>query len=121
MELYHFLSLDKLTCSVAIIKNVASRKMGKKDIIKIDEEIDLNLDVLGYIDPDITVNIIKNGERVKKCHPGLPERVEGVIKCKNPRCNTSTEPDLPQIFKLCDRDKRIYRYIYCEAGAPKST
>ena len=119
MELYHFLALDKLTCSVAIIKNVSSAKMGKKDIIKIDESIDLNLDVLGYIAPDITVNIIKNGERVQKCHPRLPERVEGVIKCKNPRCITVSEPDLPQIFKLCDREKHIYRCIYCEAGAPK--
>lgn len=119
MELYHFLALDKLSCSVAIIKNVNSSKMGKKDIIKIDEAIDLNLDVLGYIDPDITVNFIKNGERIKKCHPGLPDKVVGVIKCKNPRCITGSEPELPQIFKLCDKEKRIYRCAYCEASAPK--
>ena len=121
MEIYHFLSLEKLNCSVAIIKNVSSRKMGKKDIIKVDEEINLNLDVLGYIAPDITVNIIKNGVRVEKCHPQLPKQVVGVIKCKNPRCITGTEPDLPHIFNLCDEKNRIYRCAYCEAGAPRKS
>lgn len=115
MQLYHFLHLDSLDCSVAIIKNVVSKKMGKKDIIKIDEEIDIDLDVLGYIDPNITVNIIKDGVRIKKCHLALPERVTNVIKCKNPRCITSVERGIDQVFKLTDREARIYRCIYCES------
>lgn len=117
MELYHFLNLESLDCSVAIIKNVVSKKMGRKDIIKIDDEIDIDLDVLGYIDPDSTVNIIKNGEPVKKCHLALPERLENVIICKNPRCITSVEQDISHIFKLTDREKRIYRCAYCESKA----
>ena len=115
MEIYHFLNLECLDCSVAIIKNALSRKMGKKDIIKIDDELDIDINVLGYVDPDVTINIIKNGERVEKKHPELPERIENVIKCKNPRCITSAEPDIPQIFKLTEREKRVYRCIYCEA------
>ena len=91
MEIYKFLNLDALTCSVAIIKNVNSRKMGKKDIIKIDTDLDVDLDLLGFIDPDITVNIIRDGVRVEKKHLTLPERVEGPLKCKNPRCITSIE------------------------------
>lgn len=117
MELYHFLKLEELDCSVAIIKNVVSKKMGRKDIIKIDDEIDIDLDALGYVDPDSTVNIIKNGELIKKCHPELPERVENVIICKNPRCITSSEQDIAHIFKLTDREKRIYRCVYCESRA----
>ena len=115
MQLYHFLNLDSLDCSVAIIKNVVSKKMGKKDIIKIDDEIDVDLDVLGYIDPNITVNIIKDGVRIKKCHLELPERVTNVISCKNPRCITSVERGIDQVFKLTDRENRIYRCIYCES------
>ena len=115
MQLYRFLNLDSLDCSVAIIKNVVSKKMGKKDIIKIDEEIDVDLDVLGYIDPNITVNIIKDGVRIKKCHLELPERVTNVISCKNPRCITSVERGIDQVFKLTDRENRIYRCIYCES------
>lgn len=115
MEIYHFLNLESLDCSVAIIKNALSRKMGKKDIIKIDDELDIDINVLGYVDPDVTINIIKNGERVEKKHPELPERIENVITCKNPRCITSVEPDIPQIFKLTEREKRVYRCIYCEA------
>ena len=91
--------------------------MGKKDIIKIDEEIDLNLDVLGYIDADITINIIKDGKRSEKKHLELPETVKNVIKCRNPRCITSTEQEIDQIFKLADRENRIYRCIYCESRA----
>ncbi len=117
MELYHILKLDELECAVAIIKNANSVKMGKKDIIKIDQVIDLNLDVLGYIDPGITVNIIQNGKRVKHGHLELPEKVEGVITCKNPRCITTTEQELPQVFRLTDRERGVYRCIYCEAKA----
>lgn len=117
MELYHFLQLESLDCPVAIIKNVVSKKMGRKDIIKIDADIDIDLDVLGYIDPDSTVNIIKNGELVKKCHLELPEKLENVITCRNPRCITTVEQDITQIFKLTDREKRIYRCAYCEAKA----
>ncbi len=117
MELYHILKLDELECAVAIIKNANSVKMGKKDIIKIDQVIDLNLDVLGYIDPGITVNIIQDGKRVKHGHLELPEKVEGVITCQNPRCITTTEQELPQVFRLTDRERGIYRCIYCEAKA----
>ncbi len=115
MQLYKFLNLDSLDCSVAIIKNVVSKKMGKKDIIKIDEEIDVDLDVLGYIDPNITVNVIKDGVRIKKFNLELPERVTNVIRCKNPRCITSVERGIDQVFKLTDRENRIYRCIYCES------
>ena len=115
MEIYKFLNLGELDCSVAIIKNVNSRLMGKKDIIKIDDDIDVNLDVLGYIDPGITVNIIKDEKLVKKCHLTLPETVKNVIKCKNPRCITTTEQEIVHIFKLTDREKGIYRCIYCDA------
>lgn len=117
MEIYEYLNLGELDSSVAIIKNAPSRKMGKKDIIKIDEEIDLNLDVLGYIDADITINIIKDGKRRDKRHLELPETVKNVIKCRNPRCITSTEQEIDQIFKLADRENRIYRCIYCESRA----
>ena len=117
MELYHILNLDKLQCSVAVLKNVTSRKMGRKDIIKIDEIIDLNFDVLGYVDPGITVSIVRDGKLDRKFSVELPERVTNVIRCKNPRCITSTEQELPQIFKLTDRDKRVYRCIYCESRA----
>lgn len=117
MEIYEYLNLGELDSSVAIIKNAPSRKMGKKDIIKIDEEIDLNPDVLGYIDADITINIIKDGKRSEKKHLELPETVKNVIKCRNPRCITSTEQEIDQIFKLADRENRIYRCIYCESRA----
>ncbi len=117
MELYHILNLDKLQCSVAVLKNVTSRKMGRKDIIKIDEIIDLNFDVLGYVDPGITVSIVRDGKLDRKFSVELPERVVNVIRCKNPRCITSTEQELPQIFKLTDRENRVYRCIYCESRA----
>ncbi|MDY5626564.1 MAG: aspartate carbamoyltransferase regulatory subunit [Clostridia bacterium] len=117
MEIYNFLNLGELDCSVAIIKNVNSRLMGKKDIIKIDDDIDVNLDVLGYIDPGITVNIIKDEKLVKKCHLTLPETVNNVIKCKNPRCITTTEQEIEHIFKLTDRKNKVYRCIYCESKA----
>lgn len=117
MELYNYLGLEDMECTVAILKNVPSKKMGKKDIIKIDELIDIDLDILGYIDPGITVNIVKNGIIEGKEHLELPERVTGVIKCKNPRCITSTEQELPNIFKLTDKEHGIYRCIYCESKA----
>ena len=117
MELYHFLNLENMDCSVALIKNVVSKKMGRKDIIKIDDDINIDLDVLGYIDPNSTVNIIKDGKLVKKCHLELPERLTNVIKCKNPRCITSVEQEISHIFKLTDRERRIYRCIYCESKA----
>lgn len=117
MDLYNILSLDKLDCSVAIIKNADSFKLGKKDIIKIDRVIDLNFDVIGYVDPGVTVNIIKDGKQTKMGRIGLPKTVTGIIKCKNPRCITSTEQELTHSFKLCDEEKRIYRCIYCDSVA----
>lgn len=117
LELYNILELDKLQCSVALLRNVTSHKMGRKDIIKIDEIIDLNFDVLGYVDPGITVNIVRDGKLDRKFSVELPEKVVNVIRCKNPRCITSTEQELPHIFKLADREKRIYRCIYCESRA----
>ena len=114
MRIYNLLGLDSLDCSVAIIKNVHSRKQGKKDIIKVDSDIELDMDIIGYIDPGITVNIIKDGVLVEKRRIDLPETLTNVIKCKNPRCISSTEQELPHIFRLTDREKRIYRCIYCE-------
>jgi len=101
----------------AIIKNVVSKKMGKKDIIKIDGDIELDLDVLGYIAPAATVNVVKNKEIVDKKHLALPETLTGVIQCKNPRCITTTEQDIEHIFKLTDKENHVYRCIYCEAKA----
>lgn len=118
MDIYHYLHLDRLDCSVAIIKNVKSRKMGKKDIIKIDDDIDINLDVLGYIDPDITVNIIRDGMKVEKRRLSLPGQVINVVKCKNPRCVTQVE-DVPHVFRLSDAESGTYRCIYCETKAKK--
>ncbi len=117
MKVYNLLGLDQLDCTVAIIKNVQSKKMGKKDIIKIDADISLNMDILGYVDPGITVNIIKDSVIVEKKSIELPERLENVLKCKNPRCITTTEQELSHIFKLTDREKRVYRCIYCEVKA----
>ena len=116
MSIYNYLNLDKLDCSVAIIKNAKSQRMGKKDIIKIDQEIPLDLDLLGYIDPGISVNIIRDGKLVEKKKPEMPARVVNVMKCKNPRCITQTEQELDQIFVLADREKQIYRCFYCEAA-----
>ena len=117
MEIYKILGLSELECSVAMIMNADSVKMGKKDIIKIGTVIDLDFAVLGYIDPGITVNIIRDGKLQKREHLCLPERVSGVIKCKNPRCITGTEQELPHEFFLSDREKKIYRCIYCESMA----
>ena len=115
MDIYRSLGLDKLDCCVAIIKNAKSKKMGKKDIIKIDGGLDLvDLDILGFIDHNITVNIIKNGEIVEKKELTLPKTVTNIIKCKNPRCITSIEQGLKQVFVLADEEKQVYRCKYCE-------
>lgn len=116
MRIYRYLHLDDLDCSVAIIKNAKSDKMERKDIIKIDDRIDINLDILGFIDPNITVNVIEDGRIVEKKNLSLPERVEGILTCKNPRCITASEPDLKQIFRLVDEgDRKTYRCIYCDS------
>lgn len=115
MEIYHYLGLDKLDCQVAIIKNAKSQKMGRKDIIKIESPLDvIDLDILGYIDHNITVNIIHNGEISEKKILKLPKKIKNVLKCKNPRCITSVEQGLNQIFLLTDEDKQIYRCKYCD-------
>ena len=117
MEIYNVLNLDKLDCTVAMIQNAESTKMGKKDIIKISTLMDLNFDVLGYLDSGITVNIIRDSKVAERRHLTLPERVVGVIKCKNPRCITSVEQELVHEFKLTDPAKKVYRCIYCEQAA----
>ena len=119
MDIYFKLGLDKLDCQVAIIKNARSSKMGRKDIIKIDGEMELDWDLIGYVDPSITVNIIRGGELQEKRTLKLPERIRGVLRCKNPRCITSTERELPQEFVLTDRERRVYRCLYCETEAGK--
>ena len=117
MVLYDLLHLDTLDVSVAIIKNVNSRKMGKKDIIKIDADIPVDLDVIGYVDPGVSVNFIRDGKLVEKNSIGMPETLINVIFCKNPRCITSTEQELNHVFRLTDRQNKIYRCMYCETKA----
>jgi aspartate carbamoyltransferase regulatory subunit len=117
MRLYDLLGLDRTDLSVAIIRNVSSRKMGKKDIIKIDADIDVNLDVIGYVDPGATVNIIKDGLLFEKKTIEMPELLTDVIRCKNPRCITGTEQELKHVFRLTDRAKKEYRCVYCETKA----
>ncbi len=117
MELYHLLGLDKLDCSIALIKNVHSNKMGKKDIIKIDADVSLDMKVLGYVDPGVTIDIIKDGKLVDKKNISLPNEIKNVIFCKNPRCITSTEQELPHVFRLTDAEHRVFRCIYCETKA----
>ncbi len=117
MELYRLLGLDALDCSVAIIKNVSSRKMGKKDIIKIDSDISLDMTILGYVDPGVTVDIIKDGRLAEKKQISLPNEIKNVIFCKNPRCITSTEQELPHVFRLTDEKNRVFRCVYCETKA----
>ena len=120
MQIYHHLGLDKLDCTVAILKNVRSDKMGKKDILKVECPLEmLDLDVLGFIDHNITVNVVKAGEIVEKKRLTLPKELKNVIKCKNPRCITSIEQELPHIFVLADEKKEIYRCKYCEEKAVK--
>lgn len=118
MELYRLLELEKYDCSIALIKNVHSNKMGKKDIIKIDsDDISLDMKILGYVDPGVTVDIIKDSKLVDKKRISLPSEIKNVIMCKNPRCITSTEQELPHVFKLTDEAHRVYRCIYCETKA----
>ena len=119
MEIYNVLKLGELDCTVAMIKNADSPKLGKKDIIKISTLLDLDLDVLGYLDPGITVNVIRDSQVADRRKVALPERVVGVIKCKNPRCITSVEQEIVHEFKLTDREKKVYRCIYCEHAAKK--
>lgn len=117
MEIYRLLELNTLSCPVAIIMNAGSTKMGKKDIIKIDADIPINMEILGYVDPGVTVDIIRGGQLVEKKRIALPEQLVNVIRCKNPRCITTTEQELPHVFRLTDREQHIYRCIYCETKA----
>ncbi len=119
MKIYDILHLGEMDCTVAMIKNADSVKKGRKDIIKIGQVIDLDFDVLGYIDPGITVNIIRDGALVKRSHLTLPEKVVNIIRCRNPRCITSTEQELDHVFRLADPEKKIYRCIYCDSDAEK--
>ena len=119
MAIYKNLGLDKLDCSVAIIKNVKSEKMGKKDIIKIDDQFTVNLDVIGYLDPNVTVCIIEDGKIVKKYKVELPETLVNIAKCKNPRCITSIEQEIDQVFVLTDKENHVYRCNYCESKFKK--
>ena len=119
MDIYKYLHLDELDCSVAIIKNVRSGRMGRKDIIKIDSPMEVDLDVLGYIDANITVNVIRDGKRVAKKHVELPKKLVNIIHCKNPRCITMAEPQLDSIFLLSDAEKHTYRCAYCETATDK--
>ena len=115
MQIYELLGLDKINNCVAIIQNADSDKYGKKDIIKIDQIIDLDFDVLGYVDSNITVNIVKDGKLERKHHMELPQTLKNVVKCKNPRCITSVEQGIFHTFKLVDRENKVYRCIYCDA------
>ena len=117
MRLYQILNLDKLDCEVALIQNAPSVKLGRKDILKIDKLIDLNIDAVGYVDPGITVNIIKDGKLAKRSHLDLPEEIVDIVKCKNPRCITTIEQEFPHVFRLTDRENRVYRCKYCESKA----
>ena len=117
MKLYRLLGLENLDAPVAMITNVVSGKLGRKDIIKVDAAIDVNLDIIGYVDPGATVNVIRDGELKEKKQMGLPEKLVNVLFCKNPRCITSCEQELSQIFRLSDRAKKEYRCLYCETKA----
>ena len=118
MKLYDLLNLGEVGVPVAIMMNVSSAKLGRKDIIKIDGEIPLNLDAIGYIDPNVTVNVIRDGELREKKQIGM-ERLENVIRCKNPRCISTTEQELPQVFLLTDRENKVYRCAWCETKAAR--
>lgn len=116
MVIYRFLQLDQLDCSVAIIKNAKSRRMGKKDIIKIDALIPVDMNILGYVDPGVTVNIIRDEKLAEKMHLSLPERVVNVIRCKNPRCISQIEQEIEHVFVLTDAEKGTYRCLYCDVA-----
>ena len=117
MDLYRDLGLDDLGCQIAIIKNAPSKKWGKKDLLKINAVIELNAEILGFIDPQITVNVIRAGKKVRKFNPPLPEELSNIIFCKNPRCITSTEQELSHVFRLTNRENGVYRCMYCESKA----
>lgn len=117
MTLYDLLGLGKLDCPVAIIKNANSSAMGKKDIIKIDADIPVNLDIIGYVAPNVTINIIRDGVLCEKRSIGLPKILKNVIRCKNPRCITSTEQELDHVFRLENAEEKIYRCFYCDTKA----
>ena len=119
MKIYRILGLEELNCPVAIIQKALSHSMGVKDIIKVDADVKIDMTALGYIDPDVTVNIIKDSKIVEKYHPGLPLELVNRVKCKNPRCITTTEQELAHIFRLTDEKKRVYRCIYCESESKK--
>lgn len=119
MKIYELLSLNELDCQVAIITNAKSKKSGRKDIIKIDRDIEIDLDKLGFIDPNVTVNIVKDDKIVEKRKLSLPERIVNVAKCQNPRCITSIEKSLDQVFNLTDRENQVYRCKYCEMSLKK--
>jgi aspartate carbamoyltransferase regulatory subunit len=116
MEIYQYLNLDKLDCSVAIIKNAKSKRLGRKDIIKVENNINMDLKVLGFIDPNITINVISNSVIINKINLELPNEVENVVKCKNPRCITSVEQEIVHKFKLTDKENKIYRCVYCDTA-----
>ena len=116
MEIYSKLDLNKLNCQVAIITNAKSKKTGRKDIIKIDENIDINIDILGFIDSNITINIVEEDKIIKKFHPDTPEKLINIVRCQNPRCITSVEKELNQIFTLTDKENQVYRCMYCETS-----
>ena len=116
MEIYRYLNLDKMDCSVAIIKNAKSKRMGKKDIIKVENNINMDLKVLGFIDPNITINVIDKSVIIDKINLQLPQEIENVVKCKNPRCITSIEQEVTHKFKLTDKEKKIYRCVYCDTA-----
>ena len=115
MQIYKYLNLGKMDCSVAVLQNVESTKYGRKDMIKINEVIELDYAMLGYVDSNITVNFVKDGELLKKEHLDLPETLTNIIECKNPRCITSIEQEIEHVFKLVDKEKRVYRCVYCDA------
>ncbi|SHI35722.1 aspartate carbamoyltransferase regulatory subunit [Dethiosulfatibacter aminovorans DSM 17477] len=114
MKIFKYLKLDEADFTVALIKNVCSKKMGRKDIIKIENEIDIDLDVLGFIDHNITINVIEGDKIVDKLNLELPEQVSHVVKCNNPRCITSIEQEIAHTFRLVDKEKKVYRCIYCD-------
>ena len=114
MEIYEALNLENLDCSVAIITNARSKKMGKKDIIKIDKEMEIDVDMIGFIEPNATINIVKDGKLIKKYKVALPEKIINIANCQNPRCITSIEKDLDQVFVLTDKENKVYRCQYCE-------
>ena len=117
MKIYQFLNLDACGCPVALMINVTSRQMGRKDIIKVDGELGLDLNILGFIDPSITIDVIENEVCVKKYHPELPMEIRDIVRCKNPRCITTVEQELPQVFRLTDRKNKVYRCVYCDGKA----